>query len=204
MRVHREYLDRHKLAMEAKSGDVWKRRCRQIKDWERYRTDNGFRIVKLFLNLSKEGQHTRFLPRIDFPDHSWKFSDADVREPDRWDGYQNAFSEMLSHTSTEWAPWYVIPADRKWFGRIGAGAVLVHTLMEIDRRFPCVTKQQHQALLEVKIALEGQAPKEAERDPFEQREGDGVTGNAARRVGRQAERAAASNVRVQPDTKQVP
>ena len=104
----------------------------QINDWERHLTDNGFRIVKLFLNLSQEEQRIRFLRRLDLPDHNWKFSTADVRERERWDDYQTAFSQMLSHTSTEWAPWYVIPADRKWFGRIGAAAVLVHALMELD------------------------------------------------------------------------
>ena len=136
VRVHPENLDRQKLPEAAKKGDVWKRRYREINDWERYLTDNGFRIVKLFLNLSKEEQRTRFLRRIDLPDHNWKFSSADVAERERWDDYQKAFSEMLSHTSTEWAPWYVIPADRKWFGRVGAAAVLVHALMEIDPRFP--------------------------------------------------------------------
>ena len=101
---------------------MWKRRYQEINDWERYLTDNGFRIVKLFLNVSKEEQRTRFLRRLDLPDHNWKFSTADVRERERWDDYQKAFSDVLSHTSTEWAPWYVIPADRKWFGRIGAGS----------------------------------------------------------------------------------
>ena len=119
---------------------MWKRRYREINDWERYLTDNGFRIVKLFLNVSKEEQRTRLLRRIDLPDHNWKFSTADVAERERWDDYQKAFSEVLSHTSTEWAPWYVIPADRKWFGRIGVGAVLVHALMEIDPRFPAISQ----------------------------------------------------------------
>ena len=123
--------------------------------------------MKLFLNLSKEEQRIRFLRRLDLPDHNWKFSAADVAERKRWDDYQRAFSEMLSHTSTEWAPWYVIPADRKWFARIGAGAVLVNTLMEIDPRFPRVTKEQREALLEVKHGLEAQAPKGAAPDPFE-------------------------------------
>jgi PPK2 family polyphosphate:nucleotide phosphotransferase len=168
VRVHPENLDRQKLPKASKKGDVWKRRYREINDWERYLTDNGFRIVKLFLNLSKEEQRIRFLRRLDLPDHNWKFSAADVRERERWDDYQKAFSEMLSHTSTEWAPWYVIPADRKWFGRIGAGAVLIHTLMEIDPQFPKVSKEQHHALLEVKEALQAQAPKGAAADPFEQ------------------------------------
>jgi PPK2 family polyphosphate:nucleotide phosphotransferase len=167
VRVHPEILERQRLPEAATSGNVWKRRYREINDWERYLTDNGFRIVKLFLNLSKEEQRTRFLRRIDLPDHNWKFSDADVAERERWDDYQEAFSEALSHTSTESAPWYVIPADRKWFARIGAAAVLVHTLMEIDPAFPSVSEPQRQALAEVKQALEAQAPEGAAPDPFE-------------------------------------
>jgi len=173
VRVHPEILDRQRLPMAAKQGDIWQRRYREINDWERYLTDNGFRIVKLFLNLSREEQRVRFLRRIDLPDHNWKFSSADVAERERWDDYQTAFSEMLSHTSTEWAPWYVIPADRKWFGRIGAAAALVHTLIEIDPHFPRVTKQQRAALLEVKQTLEAQAPHGAAPDPFAQRQQDG-------------------------------
>jgi PPK2 family polyphosphate:nucleotide phosphotransferase len=167
VRVHPEILDRQKLPKRSKRGDVWQRRYQQINDWERYLSDNGFKIVKLFLNISKEEQRARFLRRIDLPDHNWKFSHADVAEREHWDRYQHAFSEALSHTSTEWAPWHVIPADRKWFGRAGAAAVLVHALMEIDPRFPVVTKQQRKALLEVKKELEAQAPKGAAPDPFE-------------------------------------
>src|SRR5437764_7724506 len=167
VRVHPENLDRQRLPHQALHGDVWRRRFREINDWERYLTDNGFRVVKLFLNLSKEEQRTRFLRRIDLPDHNWKFSDADVKERQRWDDYQEAFSEMLSHTSTAWAPWHVIPADRKWFERIGSAAVLVDALMEIDPRFPTVSKAQRNALLEVKRALEAQAPTAAAAAPFE-------------------------------------
>lgn len=145
---------------------MWKRRYREINDWERYLTDNGFRIVKLFLNLSREEQRARFLRRIDLPDHNWKFSSADVREREHWDGYQRALSDMLSHTSTEWAPWYVIPADRKWFERLAVGLVLANALLEIDPRYPQVSKKQRAALLEVKQALEAQAPKGAAPDPF--------------------------------------
>jgi PPK2 family polyphosphate:nucleotide phosphotransferase len=165
VRVHPEHLDRQRLPEPSKGSDVWKRRFREINDWERYLTDNGFRIVKLFLNLSKE-QRQRFLRRIDLPDHTWKLSTADVAERERWDDYQAAFSDALSHTSTPWAPWWVIPADRKWFARIGAAAVLVHTLMELDPRFPTVSEQQRQTLLDVKRALEAQAPDGApERRP---------------------------------------
>ena len=165
VRVHPENLDRQKLPKAAKTGDVWQRRYREINDWERYLTDNGLRIVKLFLNISKEEQRARLLRRIDLPDHNWKFSAADVNERERWDDYQRAFSEMLSHTSTEWAPWYVIPADRKWFARFGAAAVLVHTLMEIDPRFPPVARRQREALLEVKAAARGAGARRAPRRP---------------------------------------
>jgi PPK2 family polyphosphate:nucleotide phosphotransferase len=168
VRVHPDNLDRQKLPAAMKRKDIWQRRYRQINDWERYLSENGFRIVKIFLNLSKEEQRVRFLRRVDLPDHNWKLSTADVKERERWDDYQKAFSEMLSHTSTEWAPWYVIPADRKWFARIGAGAVLVRALMELDPRFPTVTKEQHEQLLEVKQTLEAQAPVGAAPDPFEQ------------------------------------
>ncbi len=176
VRVHPENLDRQKLPARAKKRDVWTRRYREINDWERYLTDNGFRIVKLFLNLSREEQRTRLLRRIDLPDHNWKFSAADVKEREYWDDYQRAFSAVLSNTSTESAPWYVIPADRKWFARIGAAAVLVHTLMEIDPRYPRVTKQQRDALSDVKQALEAQAPEGAAPDPFAQEQPDDQAG----------------------------
>jgi PPK2 family polyphosphate:nucleotide phosphotransferase len=203
VRVHPENLDRQKLPSASKKGDVWQRRYREINDWERYLTDNGFRIVKLFLNVSKEEQRTRFLRRIDLPDHNWKFSTADVRERERWEDYQKAFSEVLSHTSTEWAPWYVIPADRKWFGRIGVGAVLVHTLMEINPRFPAISKKQRQALLEVKEALEAQAPKGAARDPFEEERQDAQPEESDHGEGRPRSRpAATTNGAEEPNSEQ--
>ena len=173
VRVHPENLDRQKLPKASKRGDVWKRRYREINDWERHLSDNGFRIVKLFLNLSREEQRTRFLRRIDLPDHNWKFSSADVRERQYWDDYQRAFSDMLSHTSTDWAPWYVIPADRKWFERLAVGLVLAQTLVEIDPRFPRVSKQQRDTLLEIKRELEAQAPEGAAADPFTESQQDG-------------------------------
>ncbi len=168
VRVHPENLDRQKLPKVAKTGDVWQRRYREINDWERYLTDNGLRIVKLFLNLSKEEQRARLLRRIDLPDHNWKFSQADVAERERWDDYQKAISEMLSNTSTEWAPWWVIPADRKWFARISAACVLVNTLMEIDPRYPEVGADQRRELQLAKEHLEAEAPRGAAPDPNEE------------------------------------
>ena len=127
-------------------------------------------MVKLFLNLSKEEQRIRFLRRIDLPDHNWKFSATDVKERAYWDAYQKAFSEMLSATSTEWAPWYVIPADHKWFARICASAVIANALIKIDPKFPKVTPEAHDALMETKGLLEAEAPDGAEADPFEAEE----------------------------------
>ncbi len=123
--------------------------------------------MKLFLNLSKEEQRTRFLRRIDLADHNWKFSASDVREREYWDDYQKVFSEMLTNTSTEWAPWHVIPADRKWYARIAAGAVIANALLEIDPRYPTVTDETRAKLQDIKATLEAQAPEGAAADPFE-------------------------------------
>ncbi|MEV7235360.1 polyphosphate kinase 2 family protein [Streptomyces sp. NPDC051020] len=169
VRVHPENLVRQKLPDDAGGPGVWGRRYREINNWERYLTDNGFKVVKIFLNLSKEEQRIRFMKRIDLPEKNWKFSAADVRERRRWDDYQHAFSEMLSATSTKWAPWYVVPADRKWFARICAAAVLAHTLMDIDPQYPDVGEQARKDLLAAKRELEQEAPAGAPADPYASR-----------------------------------
>jgi PPK2 family polyphosphate:nucleotide phosphotransferase len=174
VRVHPQKLERQKLPTTARHHGVWKRRYREINDWERYLVENGIQVVKLFLNVSKEEQRTRLLRRIDLRDHNWKFSSADIGERERWDDYQRAYSQMLSHTSTDWAPWYVIPGDRKWFGRIGVGAVLVHALMEIDPRFPTVDKQRRKRLAQHREVLKAQAPKGSAPDPFHGRSDGGL------------------------------
>jgi PPK2 family polyphosphate:nucleotide phosphotransferase len=182
VRVHPEHLERQRLPKSARERNVWKRRYREINNWERYLTDNGLRIVKIFLNISKEEQRARFLRRIDIPDRNWKFSEDDVREREHWDEYQLAFSEALSHTSTEWAPWHVIPADRKWFSRLGAGAVLLNALMEIDPQFPEIGERRRQELSEIKRRLEEEAPEGAAADPFERHRRDAAAGSARRRA----------------------
>jgi len=169
VRVHPENLVRQRLPKKARHGDVWDRRYREINDWERYLVDNGFKVVKLLLNLSKEEQRIRFLKRLDLPEKNWKFSGADARERRRWDDYQEAFSEMLSNTSTEWAPWYVIPADRKWFARMCASAVIANALIEIDPRYPEVSEAARRELAEAKKELEEEAPKGAAPDPFQEK-----------------------------------
>ena len=156
VRVHPEILLRQQLPAETREHHVWKRRYEAINDWERYLSENGFRIVKLFLNLSKEEQRLRFLRRIDLPDHRWKFSSHDVEERRYWDSYQAAFSEMFSHTSTKWAPWYVIPADRKWFARIAAAAVIAHALIDIDPQYPTLDDSALRDLSAVKVQLESE------------------------------------------------
>ncbi|MGX2998821.1 polyphosphate kinase 2 family protein [Streptomyces sp. JNUCC 64] len=166
VRVHPDVLDRQKLPPRARGKKIWKRRYREINDWERHLTDNGFAVVKVFLNLSREEQRTRFLKRIDLPEKNWKFSAADVRERRYWDDYQRAFSEMLSATSTSWAPWYVVPADRKWFARICASAVLVHTLMEIDPQYPTLGEHERADLGTARRELLEQAPEGVPADPY--------------------------------------
>jgi PPK2 family polyphosphate:nucleotide phosphotransferase len=168
VRVHPELLDKQKLPPSSRGRDIWSRRFRAINDWERYLTDQGYRIVKLFLNLSKEEQRRRFLARIDVPEKNWKFSGSDVQERAHWDDYQKAFSDVLSNTSTPWAPWYVIPADDKPFARVAAAGVLANALIEIGPRYPKVGPAARDALQVAKVALQAEAPKGAAADPIEE------------------------------------
>ena len=137
VRVHPELLGAERPSKEGLNR-LWKRRYQEINDWERYLVDNGVHVVKVCLNLSEQEQAKRFLDRIDKPDKNWKFSINDIRERRHWDDYQHAFSDMLSHTSTDAAPWYVVPADHKWFARVATAAVLINTLVDIDPHYPKV------------------------------------------------------------------
>jgi len=166
VRVHPELLERQRLPSAAKGKGIWKRRFAEINDWEHHLSDNGTHVLKVFLNISKEEQRLRFLRRLDLPDHNWKFSASDIREREYWDDYQRAFSDMLSHTSTEWAPWNVIPADHKWFARICVGAILVQALQEIDPRYPEVSEDQREEEREARAALMAEAPPGSAPDPF--------------------------------------
>jgi PPK2 family polyphosphate:nucleotide phosphotransferase len=164
VRVHAENLERQHLPPVGDGPDVWTRRYREINDWERYLSDNGIHIVKLFLNVSKDEQRRRFIARIDEKEKNWKFSAADARERQFWYDYQKAFSEMLSNTSTEWAPWYVIPADHKWYARIAAAAVIADVLIAIDPQYPQVSPADRKALQRVKVDLESEVPSNARRN----------------------------------------
>jgi PPK2 family polyphosphate:nucleotide phosphotransferase len=136
VRVHPEVLAAERLPTAARKGNIWKRRFREINNWEHHLVDNGIRVVKIFLNLSKHEQAERFLKRIDNPAKNWKFSPSDIRERHYWDDYQKAFEEMLNHTSTGWAPWYVVPADHKWFARLATAAIVANALAGIDPQYP--------------------------------------------------------------------
>ncbi len=157
VRVHPEFLAAQQLPTAATSKGVWQRRYREINDWEHYLVDNGIHVVKLFLNLSKEEQRQRFLARIEEADKNWKFSAADARERQYWDAYQEAFSEMLSATSTKWAPWHVIPADHKWFSHLATAAAIIRELAAINPQYPTMSKTRRQAMAEAKRELEAEA-----------------------------------------------
>jgi PPK2 family polyphosphate:nucleotide phosphotransferase len=176
VRVHPEILERQRLPKAVFKKGIWDQRYRQINDWEHYLYQNGFRIVKLFLNLSKEEQRVRFMDRLDRPEKQWKFSVADAKERQRWDDYQAAFSEMLSNTSTAWAPWYVIPADHKWFARIAAAAVIVNTLIEIDPHFPTISAEAERQLIDARKLLESEDPAGVRTD------GNGSRSGASKRI----------------------
>jgi PPK2 family polyphosphate:nucleotide phosphotransferase len=135
VRVHPELLVGEHLAGPAVS-DIWEQRYRDINRWERYLVGNGIHVVKILLNLSWQEQGKRFLKRVEHPEKNWKFSASDVRDRRYWTEYQRAFEAMLSATSTRWAPWYVVPADHKWFTRLATAAILVDKLQRINPEYP--------------------------------------------------------------------
>jgi PPK2 family polyphosphate:nucleotide phosphotransferase len=155
VRVHKELLAAEHIPAVADDG-IWARRYREINDWEHYLVDNGIHVVKVMLNLSKREQAKRFLERIDHPDKNWKFSPSDVKERQYWDDYQRAFEAMLSQTSTAWAPWYVVPADHKWFTRLATAAVLVTSLDAINPRYPAADPAVADEMAQVRQELEAE------------------------------------------------
>src|ERR1700722_15265304 len=153
VRVHEELLAAERIPDVARDHGIRARRYREISDGERYPVDNGIRVVKVLLNLSKREQAKRFLKRIDRPEKNWKFSPSDVRERRYWDDYQRAFEAMLTQTSTTWAPWYVAPADHKWFSRLATAAVLVTSLDAIDPRYPAADPAVRDQMSQVREEL---------------------------------------------------
>lgn len=153
-RVHPEILSAQRLPEVVKtSKDIWAQRFEQINAFERYLVDNGTVVLKFFLHLSKREQKKRFLERINEPDKNWKFSATDVRERAFWDEYMRAYEDVLTHTSTAWAPWYVIPADHKWFMRVAVAGIICQTLENLDLQFPALDPTRERDLLAARKLL---------------------------------------------------
>lgn len=153
VRVHPELLVKQKLPPQARGKDVWEKRYKEINNFEKYLRRNGTIVVKFFLNVSKEEQKKRFLARIDEPDKNWKFSPADFAERKHWDDYQGAFEDMLSNTSTEWAPWFVIPADNKWFARLAISEVVTAVFEKLNLKMPEVDDARKAELALIRAEL---------------------------------------------------
>ncbi|MEH2374805.1 polyphosphate kinase 2 family protein [Nostoc sp.] len=154
VRVHPEILQKQQLPHLPEGKKIWKQRFEEINKFEKHLVNNGVIILKFFLNVSKSEQKKRFLERIEYPEKNWKFSDSDVQERAFWDDYMNAYEEVFNSTSTKWAPWYIIPADRKWFTRLVVANIICTKLQELNLQYPTVSEEHRQQLLEAKRILE--------------------------------------------------
>ena len=153
VRVHRELLEKQKLPPELVTKDIWKERFQDIRSFERYLTRNGVVIRKFFLNVSNKEQKKRFLERIQEPEKNWKFSANDAKEREHWDDYMEAYEDMIQNTATKEAPWYVVPADNKWFTRVVVAAAVIEALSSLDLHYPKVSKGKLKELALAKKAL---------------------------------------------------
>jgi len=156
LRVHPEFLQAQKLPSKSMKKDIWQWRFDQINDFERYLVRNGIEIIKFFLNVSKEEQRQRFLARLNTPEKNWKFSLSDVQERGHWDDYHEAFEDVFRHTSTKWAPWYIIPADHKWFTHVAVADIIVAKLKSMDLKYPSVSKARLKELDRARKILENE------------------------------------------------
>lgn len=155
--VHPQILQAQQLPDDVKNDkDIWKKRFNQIRNFEEHLAENGTHVIKFFLNVSKEEQKRRFLSRIDEKEKNWKFSIGDVTERGRWDDYMKAYTEAIEATSTDKSPWYIIPADKKWFTRLAVSEVIVKKLESMKLSYPIVTKEHEAELLEAKKVLEAE------------------------------------------------
>ncbi|ABA22741.1 Polyphosphate:AMP phosphotransferase [Trichormus variabilis ATCC 29413] len=157
VRVHPEILNKQQLPHNHKENQIWKQRFEEINNFEKYLVNNGVIILKFFLNVSKSEQKRRFLERIKYPEKNWKFSVNDVRERAFWDDYMQAYEEVFQHTSTDWAPWYIVPADRKWFTRLVVADIICAKLKQLNLKYPTVSEEHRQELLKAKYILEKEA-----------------------------------------------
>jgi PPK2 family polyphosphate:nucleotide phosphotransferase len=154
VRVHPELLAREKMPAALVTDKIWQERFEDINAHERHLSRNGIVVLKIFLNVSKKEQQKRFLERLDKPEKHWKFSENDVLERRHWDEYMRAYEEMIRNTSTKHAPWYVIPADHKWFTRLAVAEVIVHALDSLDLSFPKVSAGREKELKKARRALQ--------------------------------------------------
>jgi len=154
VRVHPEVLAAERLPPKLVTKNIWRERFEDIRAFERYLSRNGTVVLKFFLNLSKEEQRKRFLERLAEPEKNWKFSLDDVIERKSWDRYQAAYQDMIRNTATPVAPWYVVPADRKWFARVVIGSVIISALDKLDLQFPKIDKAVLEEFKRAKAALE--------------------------------------------------
>jgi PPK2 family polyphosphate:nucleotide phosphotransferase len=151
VRVHPALLAQQRLPALGKNESIWKRRFEEITRFERYLVRNGIVVLKFFLNISKQEQKSRFLKRIELKEKNWKFSAADIRERQYWDDYMEAYEEMFNQTSTDWAPWFIIPADHKWFTHLCVSEIIVATLKSLGLKYPNLS---HEQLAELEKAKE--------------------------------------------------
>jgi len=154
VRVHRDFLDKQKLPAGLITKDIWKDRFQDIRSIERYLTRNGVVIRKFFLHVSNKEQKKRFLERIEEPEKNWKFSANDAKEREYWDDYMEAYEEMIQNTATKATPWYVVPADNKWFTRVVVGAAVIDALADLDLHYPEVSEAKLKELGAAKRALQ--------------------------------------------------
>ena len=153
VRVHPELLDKERIPKQLVGKDVWDERFHDIRAFERHLTRNGVVIVKFFLHVSKKEQKKRFLERLDKPEKHWKMSAADVAERAHWDEYMDAYEDMVRETSTEYAPWHVVPADSKWYTRCVVAAAIVDALQDLHLEYPKVDAEKKQELAQARKAL---------------------------------------------------
>ena len=153
VRVHPEFLTQQKIPPALLTKDIWRERFQDIRSFERYLSRNGVKIVKFFLHVSKKEQRRRFLARAEEPEKNWKFSASDMAERDHWNEYQDAYEDMIRNTATKDSPWYVVPADNKWFTRVVVGAAIVDTLASLDLAYPKVDEVRLAEIAKAKKAL---------------------------------------------------
>ncbi len=160
VRVHPEFLAKQHLPEELVSKRIWKERFEDIQNFEQYLSHNGVIVRKFFLHVSKETQKERFLKRLEEPEKNWKFSDADVLERKHWDDYMNAYNDMICHTATPDAPWYIVPADHKYVTHLVVSSAIIETLRELKLEFPQVDSKRRKELETAEAALKGKAEKQ--------------------------------------------